>query len=437
MPGNVLGEAALSLYGAAGRAAAPAAQALLSWRERRGKEDHGRRGERLGIAKRPRPPGRLVWIHAASVGETMTALPLAERLVERNLHILLTTGTVTAAQVAGDRLPPKTIHQFAPIDTPVAVDQFLDHWRPDFVLFAESEFWPTILKALDRRAVPLVVVNARMSERSFRAWRVFPPLARAILGRVSLFVAQTDIDAARLRSLGADRVLVSGNLKFDAPAPPSDEDVVARMRAEIGNRTILVAASTHPGEEASILRAQAEVGRAGARLLTIIAPRHPERGDQLAAEIRAAGFSLRRRSRGERIDPATDVYLADTIGEMGLWYRLADIGFLGGSMVPHGGQNPIEAAKLGVPVLHGPHVANFRAVYEALGEASATREVRSEGALVEMLRLLIEDAGEREGMAKAAARCIAHFTGSLDRTLGAIEPYLAPLVQRDEAPAGA
>jgi 3-deoxy-D-manno-octulosonic-acid transferase len=433
--GNLLGETALSLYGVAGHVANPFAGALLSWRATRGREDSARRGERFGVARRTRPTGRLVWVHAASVGETLAVLPLVQRLTERGPTILLTTGTVTAAKVAATQIPSQAIHQFVPIDTPVAVGRFLDHWRPDLALFAESELWPTTLRALDHRAVPLVIVNARMSHRSFRRWRAFPSLARAILRRADLFLAQASIDAERLSSLGAGRVLVSGNMKFDVPPPSADEAVVNRMRAAIGDRPVLIAASTHEREETAVISAHAEAAGRGIRLLTIIAPRHPGRGSAVADEIAAAGFSCRRRSLQQPIDSTTDIFVADTIGEMGLWYRLADVAFLGGSLVPRGGQNPIEPAKLMVPILHGTLVGNFSDVYQALGAAGATRPVPDVAALTKAVGELIDNAGERERMAARAYQYVERTIGALDRTLEALEPYIAALDMPHEAAA--
>ncbi len=424
-PGGILGELALSLYGTAGRLALPAAGAFLARREKRGKEDGARRGERFGAATLPRPPGSLIWMHAASVGETVAAVPLARRLSAEGYSLLFTTGTVTAANVAKRRLNGSIIHQFAPIDTPGTVRRFLDHWRPDLVLFAESELWPTTLKAVAGRALPMVVISARMSERSFRSWQTFPPLARAVLGRADLFLAQSLSDAERLGALGAGEVRVCGNLKFDVPPPPADESAVAQMRETIGDRPVLVAASTHPGEETAVIAAHAALARSGRPVLTVIAPRHPQRGDAIAEEIRAAGLCVTRRSLGEALTAETDIYLADTIGEMGLWYRLADVAFLGGSLVPHGGQNPIEPAKLLVPILHGAHVENFRDVFDALAEAKAVKTVSDGASLAEAVRRLIENPHERQRQAREAHACVERFTGALDRTLEALQPYLA------------
>jgi 3-deoxy-D-manno-octulosonic-acid transferase len=269
-----------------------------------------------------------------------------------------------------------------------------------------------------------------MSERSFRRWRAFAPVARSVVGRVDLWLAQSLADAERLRNLGARRIVVCGNLKFDAPPPPADEAAVARMRQAAGDACVLVAASTHPGEEAAVIAAHAAIARERRGLLTILAPRHPERGEALAAEIAAAGLACLRRSQGAELTADLDVYLADTIGEMGLWYRLADIAFLGGSMAPKGGQNPIEPAKLCVPVLHGEHVGNFRDVYEALAAAKAVRTVRDAAELAATVRALMEDRGERERLAREARACVERFTGALDRTLAALEPCLASLSRR-------
>jgi 3-deoxy-D-manno-octulosonic-acid transferase len=432
-PGGLFGEAALSLYGAAGRIGLPVASAFLAWRARQGKEDAGRRGERLGNAALERPAGPLIWLHATSVGETVSAASLVRRLHDLGPTILLTTGTVTAADVAEQRLSDAALHQFVPIDCPTTIARFLDHWRPDLALFVESELWPTTLKALDRRAVPLIVISARMSERSFRSWGAFPALARAVVGRVELFLAQTLADAERLRQLGARRVEVCGNLKFDVPPPAADEAAVAEQRARIGARPVFLAASTHPGEESAVIAAHAKLAESGTRLLTVIAPRHPARGEAIAEDVRAAGLKLSRRSLGERIEEDTDIYLADTIGEMGLWYRLADFAFLGGSLAPQGGHNPIEPAKLHVPVLHGPHVQNSRDVYAALTSTDAVMAVQDGTMLADAVRRLATDPAERERMAREARACVERFTGALERTLEALQPYLKTLSDEDNA----
>jgi 3-deoxy-D-manno-octulosonic-acid transferase len=265
-----------------------------------------------------------------------------------------------------------------------------------------------------------------MSERSFRSWHALRPVARALMACIDLCLAQSLTDAQRLRGLGVSRVVVCGNLKFDVPPLPADAAAVELLRRQIGDRPVFLAASTHPGEEAPAIATHREIVRSNARLLTIVAPRHPERGEALAAEVAAAGLKAARRSRGDSIADETHVYVADTIGEMGLWYRLADVAFLGGSLVAHGGQNPIEPAMLGVPVLHGEHVWNFRDVYASFGEAKATVRVRDGAELAAAVRRLFEDAHERERLAREAHACVERFTGALDRTLRALDPYLGP-----------
>ena len=432
--GGFLGETALALYGAVGHLAEPLVGSLLGWRRKQGKEDARRGSERFGRTDRDRPAGPLIWMHAASVGETVSALPLIERLTQLGPSVLLTTSTVTASQIAEDRQGKGAFHQFVPVDTPQSVGRFLDHWRPGLVLFAESELWPTTLRAIARHSVPLVVVNARMSDRSFRTWQALLPMARAVLGRTDLCLAQSTDDASRLEALGAGRVVVCGNLKFDTPPPPADDSELLRLRQRIGGRPVLLAASTHPGEEAPILAAHRKIAAAESRLLTIVAPRHPQRGEAVEGEIVGAGLTLSRRSRGDELQSGTDVYLADTIGEIGLWYRLALLAFLGGSLASRGGQNPIETVKLGVPVLHGTHVGNFREIYDALATAGAARIVRDSASLADAARILLADPSEREAVASRAQRCIAGSTGALDRTVAALNPYLTTLM-RDEAAA--
>ena len=419
-----IGGAALFLYRAAGRLATPLVDVALRRRARRGREDPLRRRERFGVAGIARPAGRLVWVHAASVGETIAVLPLIGRLMARGIRVVLTTGTVTSAGIAAGRLPEGALHQYAPVDLPAAVGRFLRHWRPDLALFGESELWPTTLHGLRRRGIPLVVVNARMSERSFRKWRSVTPLARALLAQVDLFLAQTPADAERLGGLGARNVAAVGNLKLDAPPPPADAGTMATLRAVRGDRPVLLAASTHPGEERVALEVHAGLRQTGTGLLTIVAPRHPDRGAEVEAKARSAGLRVARRSKGDGIGADTEVYVADTVGEMGLWYRAADLVMLGGSLVPHGGQNPIEPAKLGVPILHGPHVGNFADIYEALSRAGATRVVADAPSLRIAVTELLQDPVERKRMADEAKRCIERFTGALDRTMLALEPYL-------------
>ncbi len=363
-------------YGGASRLLYPAAQALLARRRSRGKEDAVRLPERRGVASLPRPEGALVWLHGASVGEVVSLLPITEHLVASGFAVLVTSGTVTSAEVAARRLPQGAIHQYLPLDLPAYVARFLDHWRPDIGIFAESELWPNLVHAAGERGVHLLIVNGRMSERSYRRWRRLPGFIGAMLGRFELVLAQTEGDADRVRALGAPRVQAIGNIKYDVTAPPADPDKLSALQEAVQGRTVFVAASTHPGEEALLAEAHAAARHAIPGLLTILIPRHPERGAEAAAAVTQAGLSASRRSEGALPDPQTDIHVADTIGELGLFYRLTRLAYLGGSLVPHGGQNPIEPAKLGAAILHGPHTHNFSAVFEALTAAGGAVLVR-------------------------------------------------------------
>jgi 3-deoxy-D-manno-octulosonic-acid transferase len=414
----------LATYRVAGGVVSPLASTLIRARARRGKEDLPRRRERYGHASLRKPEGSLVWVHAASVGETVAILPLVTRIEATGCHVLLTTGTVTSAQLAAKRIGPRTIHQYAPLDLAPFVARFLDSWQPQLAIFVESELWPATFHALARRNIPHVLVNARMSERSYFRWRRVGGLINAILSRVTLCLAQTVDDAERYRVLGAPRVRVTGNLKFDTPAPTYDADQLRALKRAVDGRRLWLASSTHPGEEAIAMRVHKALKLHLPDLLTIIVPRHPERGGDVAELARQGQLSVARRSEGVLPGTDTDIYVADTIGEMGLHYRLASVSFIGGSLVRHGGQNPIEPAKLGTAILHGPDVHNFPEIYAALSTADATVEVDGAEALARNVGKLLVSRDEREKLSKAAERAIGEFEGALDATMNAIEPLL-------------
>ncbi|WP_034492483.1 3-deoxy-D-manno-octulosonic acid transferase [Afifella pfennigii] len=415
---------AIGAWRSAGHVLQPAAGIILRERERRGKEESKRLAERRGQASRRRPPGPLAWVHAASVGETNAALPLVAGLQERGLGIVLTTGTVTSAAIAASRLEAGAVHQYAPLDVPVFCDRFLRHWRPDLAVFVESELWPTAMDELYRRSVPLVLINGRMSERSYRRWRQSGVIGRTIMRRIGLCLAQTGDDAARFRELGVGEVVVTGNLKFDVPELAAPQGEMSAFRAAIGARPVFLAASLHPGEDEMALAAAERLRAERPELFTIIAPRHPERAADIAALAAQRGLSARLRSEGALPDAGTELFIADTIGEMGLWYRLADIAFLGGTLVPHGGQNPIEPAKLGVPVLHGPHTANFAGIFAMLKAAGATVAIASAEELGEHAASLLADPARRQRLAAAASSCVEGSAGALERSLAALSAYL-------------
>jgi len=407
---------------------APFAGAILDRRARRGKEEPARRGERLGRAGLARPEGPLVWLHGASVGETVSLLPLVQRLIGRGVTPLVTSGTVNSARLMAARLPPSALHQFVPLDAPRFMAGFLDHWRPGLALVAESELWPAMVAGLSRRGEPLVIVNGRLSERSARRWGRLPRTSGALMARVALCLAQSEADAARFRALGAGDVRCVGNLKFDAPAPPADPAALAALERAVAGRPVLLAASTHPGEEELVLEAHARLRERAPGLLTIIIPRHPERGGAVAALAQAAGLRPSRRAEGALPGADCEVHVADTIGETGLFYRLASLVFVGGSLVPHGGQNPIEPGRLGCAVLHGPHVRNFAEVYAALDACGGAVGVAAGDAFVDAAGALLGDEGRREATGEAARLYIEGQGGATERTMLAIEPRLAGLV---------
>jgi 3-deoxy-D-manno-octulosonic-acid transferase len=407
--------------------ATPISRLVLARRLARGKEHPQRLAERRGETRVARPPGPLIWAHGASVGEMLAVIPLVEGVRARNFNVLVTSGTVTSARLAEDRLPANVIHQFVPLDTPRYTTRFLEHWQPSLALLAESDLWPNLIMACTDRNVPLILVNGRLSERSFTRWRYLPATISALLGRFDLCLAQSEPDAERYSELGAPRVSMTGNLKLDVPAPPVDAGKLAAMRAVVRQRPVIAAASTHPGEEAVIIDAVRRLRQSFPGLLTIIAPRHPERGAGVVEIAIAAGLNAVARSRGLLPDRGTDVYVADTIGELGLIYRLSPIVFMGGSLVRHGGQNPIEAAKLGAAILHGPHVWNFTEIYQALDDARGAEEVLDVNRLVVRIGAWLTDAALRKQVADAGLATVDQLGGALRRTLLAIEPYLMQL----------
>ncbi|MBM3952164.1 MAG: 3-deoxy-D-manno-octulosonic acid transferase [Rhodospirillales bacterium] len=417
----------LALYRMATALLGPFARWHLSRRLARGKEDRQRFGERLGRAGRARPEGRLVWIHAASVGESLSILPLVERIpaaTSRPTRVLVTTGTVTSARLMGERLGPDAFHQYAPVDLPDAARAFLDHWRPDAALWVESEFWPNLLSEVFARDIPSALIQGRVSDRSFAGWQWAPGMIRALLQGFSLSLGQTAEDARRLNQLGARAARCVGNLKFAAPPLPADASELARLRAAIGDRPVWFAASTHPGEEAIVAKVHLALRGRHPGLLTVIAPRHPERGEGVARELGALGVRCARRSAGALPEPDVDVYLADTLGELGLFYRLARLAFVGKSLAGEGGQNPVEAARLGCPILFGPRTSNFAEIAERLRTAGAAVGVADAAELESVLDRLLGDRDTLARMTRAGEAVADAEAGALDAVMAALRPLL-------------
>jgi 3-deoxy-D-manno-octulosonic-acid transferase len=417
----------LRLYQKLSAAAVPLAPVMIKRRLKQGKEDPARVNERRGITSDVRPHGPLVWIHGASVGEVLAAAGLIERLRAANLRILLTSGTVTSAAVAARRFPADVIHQYVPYDSPRYVARFLDHWQPSLALFIESDLWPNMILAGAARRLPMVLINGRMSHRSFPRWRRISATIAALLGCFEVCLAQSDVDAERFTALGSRNVVTTGNLKLDVQAPPADNARLERMMAVTRGRPVIVAASTHPGEEEILAEVHRELAGYFPSLLTVIVPRHPGRGEAIARMIAASGLHVSLRSHEDLPTATTDIYVADTMGELGLFYRLAPVVFMGGSLVEHGGQNPIEAIKLGAAILHGPHVFNFTDVYDALDAGGGAQLAGTEQALVRQIGQWLDNPATRQTSVEAAGRVVEQLGGALDRTLAALEPYLLQL----------
>jgi 3-deoxy-D-manno-octulosonic-acid transferase len=417
----------LRLYRTLMRAATPFTGLLLARRRQRGKEHPVRIHERYGEAGIERPEGPLIWLHGASVGELASIFPLVERLRQTGVKILVTSGTMTSATLAKERLASDVIHQFVPLDTPRFVSRFLSHWKPDLALFVESDLWPNLVFECENRRVPMIILNGRLSERSFTRWKVLPNAASALLSPFDLCLAQSRLDGERYMALGAQRVEVTGNLKLDVPAPSLNENVLSELSSAIGGRPVIAAASTHAGEEAAMIDVHRRLRNAFPGLLTVIVPRHIHRGPGISDLVARYGLAPALRSQRQPLQPATDIYVADTMGELGAIYRLAPIVFMGGSLIEHGGQNPIEAVKLGAAVVHGPNVWNFAEIYAALDAARGAVEVTDPEQLVSQIGGWLRNGTAREQSAQAGMKTVNRLGGALDRVLAQLEPYLLQL----------
>ena len=399
--------------------AAPGLRAMLRRRVARGKEIAVRLPEREGIDPTPRPAGLLIWLHAASVGESQSILPVLSALHEEapDAALLLTTGTVTSAALLAEQLPrlglDRALHRFVPLDVPAWVARFLDHWRPNVAGFVESELWPNLLAGCRARGIPTMLVNARMSARSFRGWQRAPGFARQVVGAFDRVQAQSEADAAHLRLLGARHVIAPGNLKLAAPPLRADPAELARLRTLIGDRPVWLAASTHPGEEDVAGQVHRALAAAHPGLLTIVAPRHPERGTAVAAALDAP-----RRAAGQ--DPGAGVWVADTLGELGLLYRLAPLAFVGRSLTGQGGQNPLEPARLGCAVAVGPHTGNFAEAVQKLEAVGALTRVADAGELARWVDAMLRDPGRRRTAGAAACAAAQGAAGLPERTAAAL-----------------
>lgn len=361
-------------------------------RREQGKEDLKRFHERLGHPQLKRPDGRLIWFHGASVGESISMLPLINKLLEiyPESHIMVTTGTTTSADIMSKRLPERAFHQYLPIDNPFFTTRFVRHWHPDLVLWFESDFWPAMLSSIKRKNIPLVLVNGRISNKSFKRWQQFDFISKELLGCFTFCLGQSEEDTYRLRVLGAKDSMCLGNIKFAGLPIPVDENKKVEITNQINGRPVWCVSATHEDEECKIGRFLKKLGETIPGLLTIIAPRHPNRGSEIKQKlIENYGLNIALRSAGEPITAETEVYLADTIGEMGIWYNLCPLVFIGGSLIPHGGQNFMEPSRMRDAVVVGPHMHNFTEAMSRAKKADAIMQVNDVLELEELITSLL------------------------------------------------
>ncbi|HAX91103.1 MAG TPA: 3-deoxy-D-manno-octulosonic acid transferase [Rhodospirillaceae bacterium] len=403
---------------------APFIALYLRLRKAKGREDGARFKERLGFASLRRPKGKLVWCHAASVGEALSVLTLLEKLRERHpaWSVLLTTGTVTSSKLVATRLPDGVFHQYVPVDRWPYVSRFLHHWKPDLVLWVESELWPNMLAAIKERCIKAILLNGRMSEKSYRRWQMIGGV-KQLLGTFTLGLAQTGVERGRFAALGLPDVRVIGNLKFASDPLPCDEEALDAMRRTLGPRPVWLMSSTHTGEDEIALSIHKHLHISFPNLLTIIVPRHPTRGDEIATMLHKNGAVFARRSKGDMPDAHTGIYLADTMGELGLFYRLCPLCCLAGSFV-WGGHNPVEPAQLGCATLFGPRMDNFTIMVDDMLGAGAARQVLDESELAKALLHLMKAPDDITALAKAGQEWAATKHAILNETLDVLDDYL-------------
>ena len=400
-------------------------RSYVNKRKQNGKEDVNRFNERIGRPQMARPEGKLFWLHGASVGESVSMLPLINKILETypDAHVMVTTGTVTSADVMQKRLPERAFHQFIPIDNPIFTNRFVKYWHPDVALWFESELWPAVLSSIKRKNIPLILINGRISNKTFKRWQQFDFICKELLNCFTFCLGQSDEDAYRLRVLGAKDATCLGNLKYAGLPLPIDEKSKAELLKQFGKRPLWLASSTHDDEEIRIAKVHKKLKEKFPNLLTIIAPRHPNRGEDIAKEINKIGLTTALRSNKEKVTPETDIYVANTIGEMGLWYDLSKIVFIGGSLIPHGGQNFIEPSRVRDAVIVGPHMHNFTDAMNRAKRADAVMQVSDTDELYDLVAQLLENDSLLEAKASLAYNWAASESKVLDGIMDKVKAY--------------
>lgn len=424
-----------TLYAIIATGATPFLKAYLKQRQRRGKEHPQRIAERFGITNKPRPQGSLLWAHAASVGEAMSLRPILDCIHSDypDVHVLVTTGTVASAAILEPILPRGMIHQFVPIDHPPSVKRFLDHWNPHMALWVESEIWPTLMTALSARHIPTVLLNGRMSPASFRRWLWVRQWAKKLFAHFDLCLTQTEEDAHFFEQLGAHKVRAIGNMKYAAAPLPSDETALKALRDVCGQRPCWLFASTHKGEEELALSIDQQLRPLYPDLLTILVPRHAPRGDTIAAFFQQHGYSVQQRSHSATapLSSRIAIYLADTMGELGTFYRLCPLVVMGGSFVPIGGHNPIEPAQLGCAILWGPHMHNFAKTRQEFVTANAAQQFNDINELAKALARHLATPEQTKAYAERAQQFVATKAHIRTIVMEALAPYLTKIQQKN------
>jgi len=417
-------------YSGLTRVMAPVLPIWLKRRALQGKEDLARQGERFGETDKARPAGFLIWMHGASIGEVTMMFPLIDRLLAeyQNAHILVTSGTVTSAKLLAERLPERAFHQYVPLDTPVAVSNFLSHWRPDLALWTESEIWPNLISQTKAAGIPMALVNARMSEKSIQNWFKRRKSAKALFGHFDLILAANEDTANGLSWLLGETYESAGNLKDAAPALPFKQAEYNAIRKKIAGRPVWCAASTHKGEDEIIIDAHREIRKIHKDALLILAPRHPDRRDEIKAML--TGDKFLSRSEGKTPGKTPSVYLFDTIGEMGLAYQLADVTFVCGSLVDGlMGHNPLEPARLNNAILTGAHISSFSDTFMRMFAFDAAQRVLNPDMIAETVNGLFSDAD----MMRYFQTQALDFAQSRDAVLDYVWDKLSPILPEKAA----
>jgi 3-deoxy-D-manno-octulosonic-acid transferase len=399
-------------------------------RIRIGKEDDLRVQEKLGVASVPRPKGKLIWLHAASVGETLSILKLVKILQEKHphVHLLLTSGTLTSATIVKHKFPKGVIHQYAPLDFELSVKRFLNYWLPDLAIWVESELWPNTLWELHRRHIPVISLNVRFSPRSLRRWLVMKVYFIKLLSYFTEILVQSKNLEDKLRALGLKQVYYPGNLKFTADPLEHDVSEYNNLKKQFDSKLVWLAASTHPGEEEIVFKVHKKLKRIFPQLLTILVPRHPDRGEEIFNLAQVERLKVQHFASQVELKPDTDILLIDQIGVLGLFYRLCDIVFVGGSLVSAGGHNIIEPAQSGCAILHGPEMHNFNEILAHFEHFKSTLQVQDEDELVLRLKMLLENHELKKKYIDAAQQAVADQKPVLSNTMKHLEPYLNKLV---------